>query len=150
MTDLSQFRYVLPITVRYADVDALQHVNNAKYITYFETARIEYFANVLGWQPDDEGGFGEFTTILARVECDFKRPISWGQPVRCYLRTSRIGGKSFDFEYVLTIEDADGTEQIAAEGMTVQVAFDYGAGASMPVPDAWRTAMVAYEPGLAG
>ena len=48
MADLSLFRFSVPVDVRYADIDALQHVNNARYFTYMETARVHYEANAVG------------------------------------------------------------------------------------------------------
>lgn len=144
MPDLSLFRFSHPIAVRYADIDALQHVNNATTFTYMETARVEYFRQVLGWA----GRMEELSVIIARAECDYRLPILWGDRVLVHLRTSRIGNKSFDFEYVITTEAADGSPQAAAVGATVQVAYDYRQGVTVAVPDAWREKMYAFEPGL--
>ncbi len=143
MSDLSLFRFSVPMAIRYADIDALQHVNNVTYFTYMETARVHYCAEVLGWQ----GEWRELGIIIARAVCDYRRPIRWGDRVRVYLRTARIGSKSFDFQYVIACE-TDGPPAIAAEGATVQVAYDYGRGAAIRVPDAWRERMAAFEPGL--
>jgi acyl-CoA thioester hydrolase len=147
MIDLSLFRFSHPVEVRYADIDALQHVNNACYFTYMETARARYFRSVLGWN----GLMQELGIILARAACDYLLPIQYGDLVRVYVRTARLGGKSFDFEYALVCEscEPDGSApRIAAAGTSVQVAYDYRAGQSIPVPDAWREKMIAYEPGL--
>lgn len=144
MPDLAQFRFSHPIEVRYADIDALQHVNNATYFTYMETARVHYFREVVGWR----GGWGSLAFIIARAECDYLLPIEWGDRVRVCLRTSRIGGKSLDFEYAIVCECDDGPPRIAAAGRTVQVAFDYARGESIPVPTEWRERITAYEPAL--
>lgn len=141
MTDLSLFRFSYPVEVRYADVDVLAHVNNAKYFTYMETARIHYFEEVLGWDRRWE----TLGLIIARATCDYKLPLTYGDTALVYLRTARIGGKSFDFEYVL-VRQRD--QAIAALGTTVQVAYDYAAGASVPVPDEWRSRIIAFEPAL--
>ncbi len=143
MVDLSQFRFSHPIEVRYADIDVLQHVNNATYFTYMETARIQYFAEVLGWK----GHWAELGVIIARADCEYKQPLVFGDTVKAYMRTSRLGAKSFDFAYVLVREE-DGA--IAASGSSVQVAYDYDQGGSIAIPEAWRDAMTTYEPGLKG
>nr|MBN1228725.1 acyl-CoA thioesterase [Anaerolineae bacterium] len=148
MTDLTLFRFSQPIVVRYADIDVLQHVNNAIYFTYMESARVGYLKDVLGWR-------GEWTAIgiiIARAACDYLAPIRWGDQVTVHLRTSRIGSKSFDFEYVITCQSCtgDGEPGVAARGSTVQVAYDYHALSTVPVPDNWRATIVAYEPGLDG
>ncbi len=145
MPDLSLFRFSHPIAVRFADIDALQHVNNATTFTYMETARVEYFRQVLGWV----GRMADLSVIIARAECDFKLPIFWGDQVFVHVRASRLGNKSFDFEYVITTEAAGGSQQVAAVGKTVQVAYDYAQGATVPIPDDWREKMLAFEPGLA-
>jgi acyl-CoA thioester hydrolase len=141
MTDLSLFRYSYPIDVRFADLDALNHVNHAKYFTYMETARIHYCRNVFSW----DGQSDAMGVIIAQATCQYKLPLVFGDKVTCHMRASRIGGKSFDFEYVL-VRGSDGA--LAAEASTVQVAFDYTRQISIPVPDHWRSAIGAYEPAL--
>jgi acyl-CoA thioester hydrolase len=144
MADLSLFRFSVPIDVRYADIDALQHVNNAKYFTYMETARVHYVREVAGWSGRWEG----LGIIIARATCDYLLPIIWGDTLRMYMRTARMGTKSFDFEYVLMRENPGQPPAEAATGMTVQVAFDYERRESIRVPEDWRARITAYEPGL--
>ncbi len=142
MTDLSAYRFSYLIDVRYADLDVLQHVNNAKYFTYMETARLHYAKEVIGW----DGHLSELGVIIAQATCQYKLPLIFGDRVRVYLRASRLGGKSFDFTYTL-IREGDGA--VAAEGSTVQVAYDYIRSVAIPIPAAWRERMAAYEPALA-
>ncbi|MFN4071655.1 MAG: acyl-CoA thioesterase, partial [Thermus caldifontis] len=63
------FPVSVPIQVRFRDLDALGHVNNAVYLTYFEVARAAYFQRL----KEDWLEKGHF--ILARAEVDFLRPI---------------------------------------------------------------------------
>ncbi len=97
MTDLSPFRYSYPIDVRFADLDALNHVNHAKYFTYMETARIRSCRDVFSW----DGQSDAMGVIIAQATWQYKLPLVFGDKVVCHMRGSRIGGKSFDFEYVL-------------------------------------------------
>jgi acyl-CoA thioester hydrolase len=140
MTDLSLFRYSYPVDVRFADLDALNHVNHAKYFTYMETARIHYCRDVFSW----DGQSDAMGVIIAQATCQYKLPLVFGDKVICHMRASRLGGKSFDFEYLLIRAD----DVIVAEASTVQVAFDYNRQISIPVPDHWRSAIGAYEPAL--
>lgn len=144
MVDLSLFRAAYRINVRYADIDSLQHVNNAKYFTYMEIARTLYFKHVLEWH----GTLDELPLIIARAECDFLLPIEWGDTAEVHIRASRLGNKSFDFEYVITRQADGGEPQPAAVGKTVQVTYDYKQNVSIPIPEDWRRAMLAHEPGL--
>ncbi len=141
MTYLSVFRYSYPIDVRYGDLDALAHVNNAKYFTYMELARIHYCADILGW----DGLTSELGVIIAQATCDYKLPLKFADKVTVYLRTSRLGGKSFDLEYAMVRDD---NQAVAATGKTVQVAYNYERDESISIPEAWRQRMLDYEPGL--
>ena len=42
----SDFIYFKKIESRWGDMDGLRHINNAKYLTYFETARLEYLSTL--------------------------------------------------------------------------------------------------------
>ena len=138
------FRYQIPIEVRFADLDVLGHLNNAKYIAYAEQARIMYVQDVCGWQ----GNWTQLGMILARQEVDYRLPIAFGDNVQVYIRVSRIGGKSFDFEYVITRQRGDEEPEIAAEVKTIMVAYDYQEDTTIAVPDDWREEITAYEPML--
>ncbi|MCU0476436.1 MAG: acyl-CoA thioesterase [Anaerolineae bacterium] len=63
-------RYVMP--VRYGDIDSLGHVNNAKYLTYIEQARIIYVRDLALW----DGKLADFGIIMARAEVDYRSPIT--------------------------------------------------------------------------
>ena len=86
--------------------------------------------------------------ILARTEIDHKLPIAFGDAVMVYIRTSRLGGKSFDFDYLITRQRGETAAEIAATIKTIMVSYDYQQDSSIPVPQAWREAMLAYEPSL--
>jgi acyl-CoA thioester hydrolase len=115
------FPVVVPIQVRFRDLDALGHVNNAVYLTYLEVARTAYFSRL---EPDWVGK-GHF--ILARAEVDFLRPILLQDPVEVGVRVVRLGRSSFDMEYLVL---AAGEE--AARGKTVQVWLEGGRPAPLP------------------
>ncbi|MBZ5588680.1 MAG: acyl-CoA thioesterase [Acidobacteriia bacterium] len=117
------FVFSCPVEVRYSDVDAMNHVNNAVYLTYLETARVRLWQTRFGFT----GSAREIPIILARVAVDYRSPISLEQPVEIGIGVSAIGRTSFTFRY--RIEAAG---QPAAEAETVQVCFDYAA--SRPVP----------------
>ncbi|WP_117238544.1 acyl-CoA thioesterase [Thermus sediminis] len=115
------FPVVVPIEVRFRDLDALGHVNNAVYLTYLEMARVAYFSRLKrDWL--EKGHF-----ILARAEVDFLRPILLEDPVEVGVRVVRLGRSSFEMEYLVR---AGGEE--AARGKTVQVWLEGGRPAPLP------------------
>lgn len=132
------FRFSTPIEIRFSDIDAFGHVNNAVYFTYFEMARVAYLAQVGVVQDEFPNPF----FIIAEATCQFKAPVRLQTRLLARVRLSRMGNASFDFEYQLV--DA-ATDQIMAQGRTVQVVFDYQAGRSVPLPAAWRAAMQEFE-----
>lgn len=135
------FHFSQAIAVRYGDIDAQGHVNNAKFITFMEQARFAYAQTVGLWQVSQ--GFEALGQIVASVSCDYKRQVQLGQVVDVAVRVARVGNKSMDFEYRLSV---DGEE--VALGRTVQVAYDFKAHQSIPVPADWRAKLAAFE-GLA-
>jgi len=136
---MSEFRYYHPIEVRYGDLDPQGHVNNAKFLTYLEQARIGYISQLGLWNG---GSFLDVGIILADAHLVFRAPILFGQKVRVGVRVRRLGNKSLDMEYRL--EDT-GSEQELASGSTVLVAYDYRAELTIPIPDDWRKAIAIFE-----
>jgi len=139
--DLSQYKLKLPIQIRFADFDMLSHVNNAAYLTYLEEARIKYFSEVItrsevDWRQDG--------MILARMEIDFRNPITGYNNYFVYIRCSRLGNKSFDFNYVMTKEENNSVDVIA-EAKSVMVCFDYDKNQSIEMRKDWKEKVKAFE-----
>lgn len=132
--NLTDYTYKTRIHLRFSDLDAFGHVNNAMYVTYFEVARTHYWEDIVEWDWEKTG------IILARTEIDYIKPIVLQDTIYCYLRTSRIGNSSFDIEYVL-IKEKDGQEIICTTGKTVQVAFDYKTNKPVPIPEEMKKRM---------
>ncbi|HDQ70707.1 MAG TPA: acyl-CoA thioesterase [Chloroflexi bacterium] len=134
------FRFSSTVKVRWRDVDALGHVNNAVYFTYLEQARVDYLRE-LGLATDDPQ---KVSFILAQASCQFKSPIKLGERVTVYARVSELGNSSFSFDYRMT----GGDGRLIAVARSVQVCYDYARQKPVPIPEAWRQIVTAYEPGL--
>ena len=109
--------FTVPVEVRFNDVDGMGHVNNALYLTYLEHCRMRFFTEVAGSRSERD-----FPFILAHAALDYKVPIKMNAQPQVKMWTSRIGGKSWDFDY--EIKDRK-TGVVYATGKTVQVAYDY-------------------------
>lgn len=136
---MQEFRFYHPIEVRYGDLDPQGHVNNARFLTYLEQARIAYVHQLGLWQG---GSFLELGVILAEVQLSFKAPILWGQPVQVGVRTARLGNKSFHMQYVINDR---ATLAVHATASTVQVAYDYHQGTTISIPANWRQVLADFE-----
>lgn len=138
---MNDFKLKVPLYIRFADFDSLGHVNNANYLSYFEIARIKYFEEIMTGGRVDWKREG---IILAKAIIDFREPINAYQNYFIYIRCSRIGTKSFDFQYLITKEENHNVVTIA-EGLTVMVCFDYIAQQTMAMKPEWREAINKFE-----
>jgi acyl-CoA thioester hydrolase len=131
----------VPIEIRFSDIDKLQHVNNANYLSYFEQARLKYFSEVIGGSIN----WTEEGIILARAEIDFLVPIILEDKLSVEIKVSRIGNKSFDITYVLNVEKAEGKILTVAKGQTVMVCINYKTANTILVPKQWRERITEFE-----
>ena len=127
------FDFVHRDTIRFRDLDAMGHVNNAVYLTYMESARVAFLVDL-----EAAKGFADLGIIVARIEIDFRAPLGFGEEVEVGVRAGRFGTKSFDLEYELW---AGG--RLVAEAKSVCVGYDYSIGESVPIPDTWRERLAA-------
>jgi acyl-CoA thioester hydrolase len=128
--------FVHTIEVRFRDCDPMGHVNNAVYRTYLEQTRFAHWRSVWGrGAPQLPPGMPG--VILARVECDYRRPASYGDLLEIRLRVAGIGKTSFRYDYAIV--DQEGRSVLDAK--TVQVIYDYSASRPVPIPGEIRTAL---------
>jgi acyl-CoA thioester hydrolase len=135
------FRFSIAFPVQYDHIDAQRHLNNVAYFVFMQQARLAYLQEVGLWQGESYDSIG---MILVETGCTYKMPALYGETVTVWTRISRLGGKSFDFDYRLTTPRGE-----IATGRSAQVCYDYQRQRSIPMPAAWRTAILAFEPGLA-
>ncbi len=128
-TILDDYPVTVDIPVAWGEMDAFQHVNNVAYFRYFETARIAYFTALDLMRTMAETGIGP---ILAETRCRYRIPLTYPDTVTVGARVSSIGDDRFIMLYRVA---SAGHGKIAAEGDGLLVAFDYGAGKKVAVPE---------------
>ena len=109
--------FAVPVEVRFNDIDGMGHVNNAIFLTFLEHARMRFFTEVAGSRSERD-----FPFILAHASIDYRSPMKMDAKPVVRMWTSRVGGKSWDFDY--EVKDAK-TGVVYATAKTVQVAYDY-------------------------
>ncbi|MDW8479889.1 MAG: thioesterase family protein [Xanthomonadales bacterium] len=121
----------LAIELRWRDHDALDHVNNAAFLTFLEEARLAW----LGTLPSalTEGGSGP---VVARIEIDYRRQLRWPGRIRVALLLERLGTSSLTLAHRLWREDDPAT--VVAEGRAVLVWIDRASGRPVPLPAVLR------------
>ncbi|CDM23604.1 hypothetical protein BN940_05676 [Castellaniella defragrans 65Phen] len=122
-----------PIDVRWGDMDALRHVNNAVYFSYFEEGRVHLFAAMgLGAAA---GRYG----VLAHASCDFLRPLLYPARVVVGMKLLRVGRTSLELD--CWVADAGDAATLYARGRNVLVCTDGATGRPVPWTDADRRAL---------
>lgn len=129
---LQQLEFLYKDKVRYSDCDMHQHLNHAKYFSFFEQARVEYFA-ALGMKPTSD--YRSIPVIIASAHCDYRAPAHLNDDIEVRLGVSHIGTKSFRLDYQMC-NAASG--ELLAEAYTVQVMFDYDKKCSIPISEKIR------------
>lgn len=127
-----------PVEIRFSDIDAMGHVNNAVYFTYFEEARKNLFFKYLA-----TGERPSFNFILAKSTCSYKAPLLLTDRALIEIWVGEVGNKSFEFVY--RIKDARDGSRTFAEGESVMVSYDYKAGRSVEIPDYMREKLLALQ-----
>lgn len=124
--------FEIAMDVRWGDMDAFNHVNNASYLRYIEEARVAWFKSLTGdWAAVD------CAPILAAATVNYRRPIGWPERLRIRLHAEKLGTKSLTLGH--RIESATQDAVLYADGSTVMVWVD-GQGASVPLPQNIRDA----------
>ena len=120
--------YEMIIPIRWGDMDAMGHLNNASYFRYFETIRIDWFNALHGIRQSDEEGI-----LIINASCTFHRQIEYPGNVRLKLYASDPGRSSF--ETWVTMEREESPGEIHASGGATTVWSNFKAQKSAPLPD---------------
>ncbi|HEX6129284.1 MAG TPA: thioesterase family protein [Candidatus Limnocylindria bacterium] len=133
------YRHRTSVQVRFRDIDAFGHVNNAVVSSYVELARVTYLRDVLKLNP--VGPEDRMPLILAMIRIDYRSPIFLEDRIEVGSRVDWVGRTSFHMSHHL--QQQDGRELARTE--SVLVTYDYERARPMPVPDEWRAVLTAHE-----
>lgn len=120
------------IQIRFSDIDKIGHVNNAVFLQYMETARVQYFNDAFGNKHNwDKKGF-----VVARNEINYLLPLYLNDEIYCSTRCVKIGNKSLTLENVI-YRNKNGKIEKVADGIGILVAMDYQKKKSIALPPSW-------------
>jgi acyl-CoA thioester hydrolase len=122
----------IALEVRWRDLDAFGHVNNASFHGYVEEARVRWFRAL-----SDDWANETAAPILAAATMNYRRPIGWPESVVVELLAERTGTKSVTLGH--RIASASDPGCVYGDGTTVLVWVDR-AGSTLPLPEAVRSA----------
>lgn len=123
----------VPLSVRWRDLDAFNHVNNSQYLSYLEEARLQWMMTVPGQGLDDH-----VAPVVAAANLNYRRPIEWPAEVAIELFVERLGNTSLSMGH--RIVDAKDPAVLYCDGHVVMVWIDRNNGRAAPLPEAVRVA----------
>ncbi|AKC77475.1 MULTISPECIES: acyl-CoA thioesterase [Xanthomonas] len=123
----------IPISVRWRDMDSMGHVNNAKYISYLEEARVRWMLGVEGVAMTDR-----IAPVVAATNVNYKRPLIWPNDILVELFVERLGSSSITIGHRILDQKDEGV--LYSDGNVVVVWIDTQTGKSASLPDAVRAA----------
>lgn len=123
----------VPMAVRWGDLDAFNHVNNAAFLVYAQEARLAWLAGVEGAWFDET-----MMPVVAAAQVNYRRQLAWPARIVVELATRRVGTSSLTIEH--RIVDESEPTVVYADGEVVMVWIDPAGGRSVPLPQAIRAA----------
>ncbi len=129
-------RFVYDVALRWSDMDAYGHVNNARFLTIYEEARVAMF--FVGARSHGLGSFEE-GIVIARHEIDYLRPVDYGDPVRIEMWISQLRAAAFTVSYELFDND-----MLASRARSVCVPYNLEEGYPRRLTDAERDFLKPY------
>jgi acyl-CoA thioester hydrolase len=136
----TSFPVVVDVVVRWADMDALGHVNNTAYFEYFEIVRIAYLERIGVAPPRLD--LWEYGFILGENTCRYRAPVTYPDRLSIGARVSALSEDRFLMEYEARSSQLG---KVVAEGDTLVVSYDYAAQRRVPLRNTYRKAIVALE-----
>jgi acyl-CoA thioester hydrolase len=156
--DIGLVRFWVPVEVRYSDLDAQGHVNNAVYFTYFEQARVQYFHTLrLRARAADRAKQAEQTGrassppdpfasdlpfVIVNADCFYRRPVTALAHISVGVRASRVTHTSIELQYAVCAAPGGA---VHASGSTLIASVDPTTGRPRGLPEWARHALKTME-----
>ena len=133
----NDYRHVMPLQIRFNDVDKFGHVNNTVHFQFYDTTKTDYIANVckgVDWE--------RLAIVVVKIEAEFVSQIKGNDHIAGRTRIVKIGNKSFHLEQ--DVIDSD-THEVKSRCFSVMVLYDLERQQTIPLPDEWRKAISDFE-----
>lgn len=134
---INEFRNVVPLQIRFNDVDKFGHVNNTVYFQFYDTAKTDYIASVckgVDWE--------RLAIVVVKIDAEFVAQIKANDHIAGRTRVVKIGNKSFHMEQ--DVIDVD-TQEVKSRCFSIMVLYDLEHQQTIPIPDEWRQAISIYD-----
>lgn len=128
---------ILPVQLRFNDVDIMGHVNNAVIMEFFDLGKSEYFT-AAGLPPEE----GDFTVMVVHVEVDFHSQILFRDKIHVETHVDHFGTKSLAVKQQVVNSD---TGTVCATCRTVMAGYSRSSHTSAVIPDTIKEQILRYE-----
>ncbi|MBO4660571.1 MAG: acyl-CoA thioesterase [Prevotella sp.] len=131
------FHHVMPLQIRFNDVDKFGHVNNTIYFQFYDTTKTDYFASVcpgVDWES--------IAIVVVKIEAEFYAQIKADDNIAGRTRVMKLGNKSFHLEQ--DVIDTD-TQEVKARCLSIMVLYDLKQQQTIEFPEEWRRAIIEYD-----
>ncbi|KVQ19584.1 acyl-CoA thioesterase [Burkholderia ubonensis] len=138
--------YETSIIVKYRETDALGHVSSPVYYDYLQHAYLTYMHDLLELPYSQK-----LPHIMVKTSCEYLKPAQYGDTLTVRSSVTRFGSKSFELEYLMVRDgqpddaDAPDEDRVVARALSTHVMFDYGSKTTVPVPEEFRTRVMAFQ-----
>jgi len=133
-----KFNHTVPIQLRFNDFDALGHVNNSVYFSFYDLGKTTYFNDVIPSMTIDKG----IGVVIANIQVNFILPVYPNEHVAVQTAVVEIGTKSFKLFQQLIDTD---TNEVKCICHTVMVGFNAKSKSTYAIPEEWKKAMIDFE-----
>ena len=137
--DLSIFKHIKQIFVRYDDLDTMGHVNNKAYLAFLEESRIDFHRQVLGLD-----NMMKFSMVVARIEINYLRPVFYGDTLYAYSKINKLGNTSFEILTWFVVKKDDDYIKVS-EANVVLVNIDTKTGKSVELNENEKEKLLTYK-----
>lgn len=132
------FKHKLNVQIRFNDIDALGHVNNAVYMEFFDLGKADYFTSANGGPVD----WRSANVVVASVNCNYLAPVYFHEPMAVQTQTIYVHDRSVKLlQQLINVE----TGEVKCQCVVIMVGFDVKNGVSAPISDDWKQRLSSYE-----
>ena len=133
---MSTVLHATELDVRWGDLDAFNHVNNAVYLDYIQEARLRWLVTL-----DDGWHDADIHPVVVNTTCNYRGAIVWPARLRIELGIERVGDTSATMSH--RIVDANTPDLLYSDGHVVMVWISRATGRPVSLPDVVRAGMAA-------
>ena len=137
MANEINFKHVIPVQIRFSDVDQFGHMNNSVYFSLYDLAKTSYLRDVFG--PQD---WSKFAMVVANINADFLAPVYFTDSLMIETSVLHLGNKSFTLLQRAVDKE---TKEVKCQCRTVMVAFDIEQQLPIPIPQDYKEAISKFE-----